>query len=112
MGNRTEFRGTWPFSFIRLTVPVVKVGDVLPLAEPHHGHPHHPQLGPGHLAGDWQEPIFSLSVRVEELDVPDALHQAAPDPASLPCLVVGGVVVVVIQVLHLMVGCSVPVVKP
>ena len=44
---------------------------------------------------------------MEELDVPDAVHQAAPDPASLSCLL-GGVEVVVVQVLHLTVGCSVP----
>ena len=51
--------------------------------------------------------VLSLSVGVEELDVPDAFHHAAPDPGSLACLT-GGVVVVVVQVLHLTVGCSVP----
>ena len=44
---------------------------------------------------------------VEELDVPDAVHQAAPDAASLSWLM-RGVEVVVVQVLHLTVGGSVP----
>ena len=52
--------------------------------------------------------VLSLGVGVEELDVPDAVHQAAPDPASLACLLGGGVAVVVVQVLHLAVGWSVP----
>ena len=56
--------------------------------------------------------VLSLGVRVQELDVPDAVHQAAPDPASLTWLLGGGVVVVVVQVLHLTVRWSGPAVKP
>lgn len=102
IGKRTEFIGT----FFRARVPVVEVVDVVPLAEPHHGHPHHPQLRAAHLAGDWQETIFSLSVRVEELHVPDAVHEAAPDAVSLLGLVVR---VFVVEILHLTVIGSVPV---